>query len=302
MKQVLVLGGSGFIGSAILDQLLLEGTYQVTALQHNKPVYRKHRKNLSVIEGTLSSLNLKRLQHKPDIIIHCARNSSGRFGAIGRSVAATKGKIANRNLLRQVQELDHPVQLLYLSGSLMYGDHGTEPVTENTPLSPISYAKEYINAELPFVPASLYNSGITMLRVPWVIGNGSWFKWFYMDYMQRTGTVPIYGNENAVMTFISVADVARSAVKLCVLKQLPSQLNLFHPQYLKQIEFAELLSHITQLPVKPLDSIAQQKMTAAAREAFEASICLSSAYPELQMELQQDMQSPEQAVKHALGM
>src|SRR5690606_31245748 len=120
MKNILVLGASGFIGKQIVNSLQKQSNCYIMALEHktalsglDKKIYR--------YKSSLSRINFDDLPVLPDIIVHAARNRTGRFGKIGRHLMSLKGKWANQRLLSKIKKLKSPPRLIYLSGSLMYG-------------------------------------------------------------------------------------------------------------------------------------------------------------------------------------
>src|SRR5690606_16279114 len=167
---------------------------------------------------------------RPDIIIHAARNRTGKLGALGRSLMAWKGKLENQRLLKQCLRMKKPPCIFYFSGSLMYGHRPGEQIDEDAPLNPASFARQYFIAEKPFL--NLQNKlPIIMIRLPWVIGNGSWFRWKYLDYMQRHYAVPIYGSGIHKMSFMDVDAIAPAVIHLLKIN-FSGVLNLYYPHCL----------------------------------------------------------------------
>lgn len=285
MKNILLLGGSGFIGKEIL-QALLEAGHRVVATEHNNKIGLQAQ-NLSIIHTSFRDLDLAGLPFQPDIIVHAARNRTGRFGKFGRFFMGHKGKKENQALLGDIKKQQKPVKFIYISGSLMYGSHPGKLIDESFPTAPVSYAREYIHAEIPFLEEiKKNNNNVVMLRVPWVVGNGSWLKWAYTDYRQKHNTIPLYGEGSNKMTFVDVQYVAKSVCTL-ISTDFHGLLNLYHPQYLSQAEWAQLLTDETGSPLQKITTADPGK--SAFTEAFHTDICLSSRHTDLQTILQKDM-------------
>lgn len=295
MKNVLVMGASGFIGREIIKVLKQGKIYNIMALEHKTPVEAL---GIVIIRQKMDKLNLNKLPFPPDVIIDAARMRTGRFGRIGRRIVAERGRIANRRFLKQIDNMKNSPRLIYLSGSLMYGSIPNSPIYENFPLSPISFAREYVCAEKPFLKEIEKGStNLLMLRLPWVIGRGSWFVWNYLDFIAKNNKVPLYGEGNNIMTFIDVRDVAKIIVKLCHTPQ-HGLLNLFNPQYFTQKKFAEMMGRILCKEIQRVDIGENSKINPAVKEAFMSDIQLSSNNRKLQIILQQDLYAVEKSVAY----
>lgn len=207
--RILVLGAAGFTGSALLQHILQIEGVAVTAMIHSKaPVVVAD--NVSYVTSSLQDIDYGFLQKGDfDYIFHLARISGKRFGNIGRWWAGKQGAKANTRLLKNIARLQKKPKLIYLSGSLMYGNRPGENVTENEPLKPTGFARFYYLAEKPLLNAiETDNENIMMLRAPWIIGNGSWFAQLYSSHIHKQHTVPVYGNTERKMSIITVEDCA----------------------------------------------------------------------------------------------
>ncbi|HXS35494.1 MAG TPA: NAD(P)-dependent oxidoreductase [Flavipsychrobacter sp.] len=283
MKNVLILGGSGFIGQSILQKMICSDEYSIMAVQHRSMLHNLHGcDNICIVRSSLADLDISNLPVIPDVIIHAARSRTEMLGRVGRYGMAMKGQIDNKRLITQVQNINKSIKVIYISGSLVYGNHSDMIVTEHTDLSPISFAREYVHAEYPFFKAAQKgNANVALIRIPWVIGLGSWFKWYYTDVMNKYGFVPIYGAGYNMMTFMDVDYLATAVSGLCH-TDFKGILNLYHPKYLLQCEWADLLSRISKMEIKRLDERQCKTFGKAALEAFNTDVCLSSVHKDIQ--------------------
>jgi len=213
--HILILGGTGFIGSAFYKEMQEsnEGAFHFHLLIRNKNSNLKSNKNTTVYYADIKNFNWKNLTHFPNFIYHFARISSSKGKGFGRKLVAFYGKKANKKLLKYLNSKNKETQIFYLSGSLMYGD-SKDPIYENNLLNPISFAKEYYTAETPFLNTKYSNIKITRVRVPWVLGNGSWFNGFFKNYILENNKVPVYGDGENIMSFITRSDLAICLSKL----------------------------------------------------------------------------------------
>src|ERR1035437_4933740 len=151
-KNIWILGGTGFIGTALLKQLSNNPSNLLHLLVHKNIPYRSL-ENFNIFTGSLQHFDYTWLEkYPPDIIFHLAR--IGGSNSIKRYLAAQKGEMANQSLINFFVNLKSSPVIVYVSGSLMYGHQFSgKQADEEIDLSPISYAKYYIHAEKPWIEA-----------------------------------------------------------------------------------------------------------------------------------------------------
>jgi len=242
-KRIFLLGGTGFIGSVLTKQLSANRhENDLMMLIHRSACFREL-EQINTNTGSLGSFDLSMLDRfKPDTIVHMAR-MSGR-GRWGRYLAAWRGARANRRILEHLRRQDCKAHVIYISGTLVYGDCGAEPVDESRPLNPIAFAREYIRAERPWMDALDSNSQpVTILRPPWILGRESWFEGFYLNSIRTQYTVPLFGEGRNLMSFIDVEDCAGLIAHAVQHAQPGRCYNLFAPgACIAQLDFAEKLA------------------------------------------------------------
>lgn len=272
-KNVLILGASGFIGKEVLKALKENPAIaSVSVLVHKKHVQLK---GVTTYHGSLETMNWSVFDAgPPSHIIHLARINSRRFGALGRLWAAYKGRKANQRLIRHIQKKGWNTVITYVSGSLLYGDNGNEPVTEDHPLRPVSFARQYSLAESPWLNCGL---PVNIVRVPWVLGRDSWFGGFYLASIKNKKEVPCYGKGDNLMSFIEVGDAGRM-IAWTALNRNGGTLHLAMPRAHSQMELCLTLSGISGYPVHEIGLNGYEK---ALQEAFTSSIRLETKYPGL---------------------
>lgn len=293
-RTILVLGSNGFIGREFVKELLdnTQEADQYFFLNRTLPAQKID--GVHYFSGDFTHFDWSSLPCSPDIVVHFARNSSKRGRKWGRLWASIKGYFGNKRLLNYLSKQHNQSRVFYLSGSLMYGNH-TGIVTEKTLLKPISFAKEYIHAEQPFLKNTSKNIAVSFVRVPWVLGAGSWFEAFYLKKIKTDQTVPIYGEGENQMSFILNQDIAKCLVHLIEQPYQPV-INLAYNYYITQAEFAQLIAHKQSLPVT---SIPLQPFERAIKEAFTSSIKLGTELADCTFILAHP--SPEEKLKRFLG-
>ena len=293
-RTILVLGSNGFIGREFVKELL-DNKHEADQYYFlNRTLPAQKIDGVHYFTGDFTHFDWSSLPSSPDIVVHFARNSSKRGRKWGRLMASIKGYFGNKRLLKFLAKQQKQSRVFYLSGSLMYGNH-KGIVTEKTPLKPISFAKEYIHAEQPFLKNTNKNIVVSFVRVPWVLGAGSWFEAFYLKKIKTDQSVPIYGDGENQMSFILNQDIAKCLVHLL---EQPNQpvINLSYNYYITQAEFAQLIAHKLQLPLK---TIPLQGFERAIKEAFTSSIKLGTELADCSLILAHP--SPEEKLTRFLG-
>ena len=125
-KRIFLLGGTGFIGSVLTRQLSANRhENDLMMLIHRSACFREL-EQVNTNTGSLGSFDLSLLDRfRPDTIVHLAR--MGGRGRLGRFLAALSGARANRRLVNHLKGQASRPHLIYVSGTLVYGDCGADP-------------------------------------------------------------------------------------------------------------------------------------------------------------------------------
>lgn len=279
-RLVWILGGTGFVGSPLVDRLLADPTNRLHMLVHNYLPYRKL-EQVKLFRGNLENFDLNWFRlYPPDVIFHVARLGGRR--PLGRYMASQRGRLANRRMIRYLSAAERPPVIVYVSGSLMYGNQAEGTVAfESAPLAPLAFARHYYRAEEPWIrEASEAGIPVKMVRPGWIMGTGSWFRTFYWNHYISTGRIPVYGAGNQMMSFIHVEDLAGMISKAPGME--PGILNLFTGAPVSQAGFTSRLASILQVTRESISLTAvKRKFGKVAAEALGSSIPLGTRYPEL---------------------
>ncbi len=274
--KAIVTGGAGFIGKAILDELTQVQVVEIRAVINKTPLADRHQK-LEKWSGGISTISAERLkQFQPEFIFHLARPTIPKWRMLGRVIAGFRGAYLNKSLIRRLEKHAPNCKLIYISGSLMYGEskHG-EPHFENSPVRPISYARQYLESESPILKAiAKKNNKHIMIRVPWVLGDASWFQWIYVNHFRQEGTIPLFGNGQNIMQFITLESLAKTTVQIATDGDTQGIRNLFGEGQYTQLEFAQFMA--TKLKCELDNNTAYYEQ--AIQEAFKANIVLGSSF------------------------
>lgn len=280
--RVFLLGGTGFIGSVLTKQMSASRqTYDLMMLLHRTAPFREL-EQINTNTGSLGSFDLSLLDRfRPDSIVHLAR-MSGR-GRLGRFLAARSGARANRRLVSHLKGQANRPHVIYVSGTLVYGDCGESPVDENHPINPIAFAREYIKAEEPWMTELERGElPVSILRPPWIMGPGSWFAGFYLKSIRQHGVVPLFGDGSNLMSLLDVEDCAGLIAHAVKQAQPDNCYNLFAPgACLTQLEFARKLAHTTGAEIRPINvSEIRRRYGQTVLEAFTFSNNCATKHPE----------------------
>lgn len=278
IRHALVLGGSGFLGAPLVRRLSAAGV-RTTCLLHRTPLPAAQ---ASVVRGSLGRFPWRALEEDPpDVIFHLAR-IAGRGGIRG-AVTRLRNRVANERLLLALTTWARPPLVIYVGGTLAYGSHGEEPVTEETPLAPTSFSRDYHHAELPWLRAQRGNDvPVIVARPAWVLGPGAWFEAFYRRFLVAERAVPLYGAGNNWMSLVHVEDCA-GLLEQTARRALPmSVMNVFGAPPVRQVELAERLARVAALPIRqvPLDDL-ERRYGRAVREAFDFSARVATVHQAL---------------------
>jgi len=145
VKDILVTGGTGFIGSSLVPALLDKG-YHVTVVDHLS-TSRYHNLKPSQLLDNFESIQidlldtdkLKRVVKECDLIYHLAASVEVRKGMFDMEVDFLNNTVATRNVLESMRSSDKCKKIIFTSSSVVYGEPSTIPTPENYgPLKPIS--------------------------------------------------------------------------------------------------------------------------------------------------------------------
>mgnify|MGYP006282397803 CR=1 FL=1 len=216
MSKVLVTGGGGFIGSAMINKLI-EKDFEVKAFDlgiqfdENPPA-----EGVEVYKGSILDKNdLMKATKGCDYVIHLAaalgvkRTEEERLSTLSINIQGTV------NVLEACIQ-DNIKKIIFSSSSEVYGEQTKLPIKENNPLNPKSiYAvtklagEEYLRAF-----KQRYDLDYTIIRFFNVYGPAQVAE-FVMPkfiYMVKNNVSPkIYGKGNQIRAFCYVEDAAEGA-------------------------------------------------------------------------------------------
>ncbi len=283
-RNVWVFGATGFIGSALVRHLSGDKANRLHLLLHKNTPYQELER-YHTFSGGLSGMDpywFKRFP--PDVVFHLARPAGSNW--IGRTIAAYRGKKLNTQIIDFLAGLTSPPVVVYVSGSLMYGNRTTnEPVFEDAALTPASFARFYIQAEKPWLEARAAGRlDIRFARPGWIVGPGSWFRKFFWDHYRITGKVPCYGDGSQMMSLVHLDDCASMINALSRYGMKGQDLNIFACEPLPQVEFSGILAGMleTEREFMPFDRL-RKRYGHTIAHALTASIPMGTYFGDIHM-------------------
>ena len=216
--RVLITGASGFIGYEMGLRFMSQG-YDVVGwdLKENQREFNAISINMSYIEDLEQGLS----SIQPDIIIHCAGSAD-----VGKSVlypnADYEGNVTlTHNLMFAIHKLGlEKTRVVFLSSAGVYGNPSNLPITEDTPLNPLSpYAlHKAMCEEICQYFVRNYGSNVKIARIFSAYGAGlrKQIFWDMNKKLKETGKLNMFGTGYESRDYIHVNDVVQALFLIAV--------------------------------------------------------------------------------------
>jgi len=219
--NVLVLGGNGFIGSHVVDALLVAG-HRLRVLGHAPELYRAPLAGVDYISGDFAdeSLLAEALEGM-DAVCHLISTTVPATSNLD-PVADVQSNLVNTIHLLEQMRLKNIRRIFYLSsGGTVYGNPQYSPVDENHPLHPLcSYAVVKLAIEnYLFMYQQLHGFEPIVLRAsnPYGPRQGhAGVQGLIGTFLSRLATgeaVEIWGDGKVIRDYIYIGDLAELCVK-----------------------------------------------------------------------------------------
>jgi UDP-glucose 4-epimerase len=146
IERVLVVGGAGFIGSQLVDTLMVKGS-KVCVFDNlssgklkNIERWLSHKDFAFVNGDLLNPSDLETLSRdRYESVFHLAANPEVRVGTANPNEHFQQNLVSTQNLLEYLRKMGHPTAITFASTSTVYGEPAKIPTPEDySPLEPIS--------------------------------------------------------------------------------------------------------------------------------------------------------------------
>ena len=278
MSRIIIIGASGFSGKHVLKALLDDG-HEVIAIKNKHEVPESSK--VRVVPGGIGSVNHNLVDEvKPELVFHLARPRLPRLRRAGRVLAAYYASYLNGNLILELKKSEQKPGLIFTSGSLVYGSSPL-PLDEDSEMHPASFARQYNKGERPLQKSMETGEyPVMMFRLPWLLGMGSWFEWFYLKPMTVAHSVPLFGKGDNLMDIIDIRDSSRLILKFALETKSTGNYNIVSGGAVTQLDFANKVSKVFGLPIKDYRQVFTGRLEKEAIQAFYSNIVLTTKYPE----------------------
>ena len=181
-RLVLVTGGAGFIGSHLVDALMMKGAavrvidnLSNGALENISRWLR--RSSFEFIKGDLLNKDdLEKATEKCEVIFHLAANPEVRIGSSMPEIHFEQNVVATYRLLEALRRSESVESFVFTSSSTVYGDASEIPTPEDYgPLKPISIYGASKLASEALISSFAYTYGFkaVIYRLANIIGSRS---------------------------------------------------------------------------------------------------------------------------------
>lgn len=222
MTKILVTGGTGFIGSHIIDHFLSNGTAEIYALVKDTNNLRWLKDiDVQFLEGDL--LSLPSLPPDIDYVFHIA----GRTKAHKLADYTKTNKEGTANLIQSVHSQKIALKkFIYLSSLGVSGPSlNGKPVKESNPPRPLTpYSKSKLQGEIEALKFKK-EFPVVIIRPGGVYGPRDKDFLPYFKFIKK-GILPAFDSNPRLVCLCYVKDLVR-AFELCVRKEIESG-SIFH--------------------------------------------------------------------------
>lgn len=249
--NILVIGGNGFIGSHLVDRLLLKG-HNVRVFDS---VYERYRKPLINIDYRISTLdNIPDLYEAMlgiEIIFHLASSSVPSTSNIDTISDINMNLIPTLNVLNLSVKLGIERIIYFSSGGAVYGIPLTTPVNEKHLLQPISsygivkatiekylflYQRLYNIKPLIFRPSNPYGPRQGHYMAQGVIST-------FLRKIKMDEGITVFGDGNSTKDYIYINDL----IDLCYELSFSNEIGVFNLGTGKGISINQIISQISKI-------------------------------------------------------
>ncbi|MCF8033508.1 MAG: NAD-dependent epimerase/dehydratase family protein [Desulfarculaceae bacterium] len=234
--RTFITGGAGFIGSHMVDALIGQGPLTVydNLSSGSLDFLKEHHEhaNFSFVKGELGDLEqVTEAMAGHDRVIHYASNPDIARGMYETDLDLREGTILTYNVLESMR-VNQVGQILYTSGSGIYGDVGTFPTAEDFgPLMPISFygASKLACEGLISAFAHQYGMRAYILRMGNVVGgrqtHGVGYD-FIRKLKENSNSLEILGDGTQAKSYVHVSDVI--GAMLFIMANTDDTVNVFN--------------------------------------------------------------------------
>jgi UDP-glucose 4-epimerase len=230
--NVLVLGGCGFVGSHLVDHLLVSG-HKVRVFDCSREIFRAPLKKVDYIHANFNDKQmLSEALNGVDAVCHLISTTIPSTSNLNPSADVNENLVNTLHLLELMREKSLRRILFLSSGGTVYGETESPTVREEHPLNPISsygivkltiekylnmYHRLYGLEPVIIRPANIYGSRQCHVGVQGLIGT-------IVSKLKLDDVSEIWGDGTVIRDFLHVKDL----VLLCVMALESNSCGIFN--------------------------------------------------------------------------
>lgn len=198
--RVLILGGSGFVGSAVLKRLVQQGCDVYALSRTANTATQMHNAGATPITGDIRQPEgwIDCVQNV-DAVVHAAATWTQDMGFVDQTVVTA--------LLKALRTADGSKALIYTGGCWLYGNTGNVIATESAPLNPLASDRSTVGL-IEKVLSDSYVRGVVIHPAMVYARAGGVFERMYDD-IDEYGYVRVFGSARVRWPLIHRDDLAQ---------------------------------------------------------------------------------------------
>ena len=221
-----IIGGTGFIGKYLVEELLASGRKVITVSRHNFEYdHIEHHCVETLFDKKIDDI----LNSGIDEVVYLAYATKPKT-SFDNPVRDIEENLAQAvHLFESVYKIKSIRRIIYVSsGGTVYGNSNANTIAEDHPKNPISpYGITKLTIEhFANMFYKIYNLPVIIVRPSNAYGigqaakEGQGFIAYAMQSILRNKPINIFGEQGTIRDYIYVSDIAR-AIRFCLDKSLP---------------------------------------------------------------------------------
>lgn len=254
--KILITGANGFIGSHLIQALILKGHFVVGLDRQKESLIKKINKYFS--GDVLDKKTVKRAMEKVEVVVHLAALTVRQEVTNNKIEALEVNVLGTKNILDAFLKSKSAKKFLFSSSGKVYGNIKSLPFIEKHPTLPLAidgnlYGKSKLIAEKLIDFYANQEKSFIIFRIFNVFGPGQKDNFLVPTILNRIkeSNEIISGNIKVKRDYIYIKDVA-AAFALTIEKKINAGLSIFNICSGKPTSVKEIVSEISKIKKNPI--------------------------------------------------